>query len=69
MHAAIMPMLLLGLVVAVVSAQSFHRTVFVMRHCVRSTYLTFYDEPYEYYDNYTSSVFPPVCHLYLPQYA
>ena len=34
------------LAAALVGAQSFHRTVIVMRHCVRSTETTFYDEPY-----------------------
>ena len=39
-------MLLVLLAAALAGAQSFQRTVIVMRHCVRSTETTFTDEPY-----------------------
>ncbi len=54
--------LAISTVLAIASGQ-FHRTVFVMRHCVRSTYLDFYpdQEPYPSYNNYSSTPFPTVC--------
>ena len=40
--------LVLLLVAAAAGQQDFHRVVMVMRHCVRSTYQDFSDEPYPF---------------------
>ena len=55
---ALAALVLIGAVCA--QSDPFHRVVYVMRHCVRSTDTTFYgSEPYPNYNNYSAVPFPP----------